>query len=171
MCIGLHPQHMIDLISSLVFFFLAIITHAVYCRRHNQQFLYAKAFIIIACVYGLVHVALILSIHASSTRLVLTSVALYLLLIPVFLIIYVSMILMSPSKKLLNALSRHSALTEEQLLEALDGNTLINVRLEELMQSGCVVKQGSVYQLTSSGLTVYRGLSLYEMVSGRRGEG
>lgn len=171
MCIGPHQKHMIDLISSIGFFTLAIITHAVYCRRQNQQFLYAKAFIIIACVYGLVHLALILSIQDSSTRLVLTSMALYLLLIPVFLIIYVSMILMSPSKKLLNALSRQSALTEEQLLEVLDGNALINIRLDELIQSGCVMKQGDRYQLTSSGLTVYRGLSLYEMISGRRGEG
>lgn len=162
---------MIDILLSASLFVLSIAVHAFFCRHKPKGVLYAKDFILIAVCFLMVDVYLMLHLSSQSPRLIVSSVAIYLLMIPVYLIVYVSMILMSPSKRILNALNAKSSLTYQELLKRFNGEELIDLRLKELLESRCLIIENNRYMLTFQGEIIYQTLQAYQHLSGRKGEG
>ncbi len=162
---------MIDFVLTVTCFAIAVIIHAWTCRQKPQGVLYAKDFMIIAACVLVVQIYYMLHWPGGAPRFILSAIIIYILLIPSFLIVYISMLLLSPSKRILQALSEGCSLTQDQLLARFNGDELIDKRLEELLKSQCIVMRVDRYCLTFQGEIIYHGLSMYQKLCGRRGEG
>ncbi len=162
---------MTDLLFTVVFFLLAIAVHAYCCRFKPQGVLYAKDFVIIALCLLAVEGYFLYHLPHGDFWFPLSAIVIYILLIPTFLIVYVSMVLMSPSKRILQLLSQEQSVDEQDLLLKFNGDELIVLRLDELIASQCVVLRNDKYQLTFQGEIVFHGLMAYQQLSGREGEG
>ncbi len=151
------------ILISVLFILFSIIIHLLLCRRDPDKTLKAKLFIIIAlAAYGV-----FLGIACGARLpLILTASVIYVLLVPIYLIFYVSTELNSPSKKILHAVEAGGA-SYLDVLKALERENFILLRLEELEQSGCVARQRDRYALTSSGWSIARGLAIYQKLLGR----
>lgn len=149
---------------SLVFFALAVVLHLFLCRQSKVKNLKAKLFMIL----GLGNLALFIAVAVGCRMpLVLTASAVYVLLLPVYLVFYCSTELMSPSKKILQTVQAAGQADYEAILKALERENFIMLRLEELEQSGCISRQGERYMLTPAGQAVARGLACYQIFLGR----
>lgn len=155
---------MITLLISLFFLGLAIMAHLVICRLSPNKALKAKLFVSIAIV-GL---AAVIGLGVGfSLPLLLTSCLIYILLVPVYLIFYVSTELMSPSKRIMQVIGEQPGISYKALLQALEQERFITTRLEELVSSGCVSVREGKYSLTMSGQGIARFLDFYQLALGR----
>lgn len=162
---------MIDILLSISLFASVVILHAKVCRSKPCNNLYAKDFIIIASCCWLLLLYALTHIHVEGGRFILSALVLYILLIPVYLIVYVSMVLISPSKSLLFLLNNEKGLTLEELMNGFKGDALIDSRFEELLASGCMIEKSGKYVLTFNGQMIFQVLMAYQWLSGRQGEG
>ncbi len=97
---------------------------------------------------------------------VLTAVVIYVLLVPAYLVFYVSTELMSPSKKILQIIAAGPCAYSD-IFKALERENFIMLRLEELEHSGCLSRQKDRYCLTVSGQAIANMLGLYQLLLGR----
>jgi predicted transcriptional regulator len=102
--------------------------------------------------------------------LVLTAAVIYMLLAAVYMIVYVSTELMSPSKKILQVIAQGQSRYAD-IYKALERENFIMLRLEELEHSGCLCRRGEHYQLTASGKGIADVLKFYQCVLGREAGG
>lgn len=65
------------------------------------------------------------------------------------------------------SLSKQASLSYEQLVFILEKEDLIFSRLEELVQSGCVVIKDNRYELTHSGSSLANFLNIFGIILGR----
>lgn len=99
--------------------------------------------------------------------LALTATIIYMLLIPNYLVLYVSTELVSPSKRILRIVSNKTQTDYHAILATLEKEDFIGTRLHELCQSGCVRDAGGTYHLTPSGRTIAVFLKIYQYLLGR----
>ena len=167
---------MIDLMVSLLLFAGAVFIHIFICRRSLTRGLLIKQFAVIAfsnfffLILFLIYLPLSRSLAVDSfweMPLPVTSLLIYLLLIPVYLTFYTNTQLMSPSKKILLILKERGEMTFEELLKELQKENFISTRLRELVQSRCLSLQNGTYQLNSSGRSFARFLRTYQQILGR----
>lgn len=160
---------MIDILSCLMCFSFTVIAHIIRCRFLAPNKLYAKIFIQFALIGLGVHLLFGIFINEVGLRLFWTSILLYILFIPIYLIVYVSTILMSPSKKILLALSASKeGLSYADLLTVLNGDELIRLRLDELVESGCLIKNDNGFQLSSNGQRIFQFIKGYQFITKRK---
>ncbi len=158
---------MTHILLALVSFILSIVLHIVYCRKAPLGTLHAKAFIIIAIANGLAMGISFLFLPPLSQSLPCTAVLLYLLAIPSYLIFYVTTLLVSPSKRILQLIQSGDGASYEMLATALGEENFIALRLEELCASGCVRRVEETFILTASGKNIARILGAYRKILGR----
>lgn len=155
------------LIIAFAFFVLSVMIHIGYCRKVSLAGLQAKAFILTALANGAVMIICFLFLTPSDMDLPTTAVFLYVLAIPVYLIFYVSTFLMSPSRNILRVVQEDRGATYEMILQALERENFIFLRLGELRDSGCVGRSGEKFALTPSGRNIVRVLRIYQKVLGQ----
>ncbi len=158
---------MSHLLIAFVFFVLSIVIHIGYCRKRSCAGLQAKAFVLTALVNGAVMIICFLFLTPSEMGLPYTAVLLYVLAIPVYLIFYVSTFLMSPSRNILRLVQDDQGATQEMILQALERENFIFLRLGELQDSGCVGRSGEKFVLTPLGRNIARVLKIYQKVLGQ----
>jgi len=155
------------LMIAFAFFVLSVMIHIGYCRKVSFPGLQAKAFILTALANGAVMIICFLFLTPSPMDLPYTAVLLYVLAIPVYLIFYVSISLMSPSKNILQIVQTVEGATYEMILQALEQENFIFLRLGELQDSGCVRRSGEKFILTGPGRNIVRVLRIYQKVLGQ----
>jgi len=155
------------LMIAFIFFVLSVIIHIGYCRKASLAGLQAKAFILTALANGAIMIICFLFLTPSDRGLPYTAVFLYVLAIPVYLVFYVSTLLMSPSKNILRVVQDDRGATYEMILQALEQENFIFLRLGELQDSGCVRRSGEKFVLTPSGRNIVRILKIYQKVLGQ----
>ncbi len=159
------------LMIAFVFFVLSVVIHIGYCRKGSCAGLQAKAFVLIALVNGAVMIICFLFLTPSDMDLPYTAALLYVLAIPLYLIFYVSTFLMSPSKNILRVVQDDRGATYEVVLQALERENFISLRLKELQDSGCAGRSGEKFVLTPSGRNIVRVLKIYQKVLGQTPRG
>lgn len=124
----------------------------------------AKLFITVASGHLIIFIALAIILKLP---MVLTSVVIYILLIPVYLIFYVCTELVSPSKRILQIIASSNEANYTQVFKALEQENFIMLRLEELEQSGCLKRSDNRFELTASGRKIASILDVYQRLLGR----
>ncbi len=162
---------------AIILFLLAAILHLLYCRQTTAKGLQAKVFLVI--VLGVLMFMEVLFIFIpfdpwgpaptlrSGQALPLTATTIYLLLIPAYLIFYVTTDLLSPSKKILKILQTQGKADYNQLLSAIKADNMIEGRLQELIVSSCAYKRGWKFFLTPHGNKLLMIVKLYRWLCGR----
>lgn len=167
---------MMDLCLALLLFAMAVVVHILFCRRQKKNNLQAKAFIFIASFFLLVYAVTVGWFHQSHSLLQgslwewpfeWSCGVMFVLLIPVYLCFYVLTQLTSPSKKILQSLKLKGALSDEQIIAAIEEEDFINTRLNDLLVSGCVIVHRGAYVLTASGKKIALIIKTMQMITGR----
>jgi hypothetical protein len=154
---------MATIILSVFFLFSSILIHLILCRKDNDKSLKAKLFVQIT----LTALGLFLAIgFGARLPYILTSAVIYVLLVPVYLIFYVSTELYSPSKRILHAVGMEGA-AYSKIFKELEQENFIMTRLEELEQSGCLTRKYDRYALSKSGWSIAKVLYYYQKLLGR----
>jgi hypothetical protein len=164
---------MLYLFVALFFFFDAVLIHLLVCRNGKEGGLLLKIFFLIAGVNlvlcWMAFFALAKFFPFSGIMfmpLVYSSTAMYVLLIPTYLVFYFSTQQMSPSKKIMLLLLNHN-LSSIELSEHFTDEEWIMPRLKDLITTKCVVEKNETYALTFSGIQMARVYALYQAVLGR----
>ena len=155
---------MITIFLVSLLFFCAIVVHIILCRASSDKNLKSKLFLQISLSFLVLFIVLVIYF---CLPFLWSCVVIYILLIPAYLVVYVTTVLVSPSKKILMSLSGSSGLSYEGILVSLQKENLISSRLEELVQSGCVVLIEGRFQLTPTGKSLATFLDLYGRILGR----
>ena len=151
------------ILISVGIFLAAAAAHLWCCRTSAKKDLQAKLFIALAML-GLA--VFVMAGAINQLPLLLSASVIYVLLVPVYLIFYVSTELVSPSKKIVQVLAAGPGAYSD-LYKALERENFIMLRLEELEQSGCLRRDGERYCLTASGHAIAKTLGVYQMLLGR----
>jgi hypothetical protein len=170
---------MFYLLAAMGFFFIAVFIHIQICRaKRSQAGLWVKLFCVIAGFgLGLCWLAFVAFHHVPhrsglwALPLELTSSLIYLLLVPSYVVFYVSTQMMSPSKRILMLIDQAGGMELQQLKEAFSDEEFIMPRLRDLEQTGCIAKENGTYKLTPSGLALARFLNCYQILLGRKAGG
>ena len=158
---------MVDLIVSLLLFFLSVILHLGICRREKRAVLLVKTFL------GMSAAGLVIFWGSRGVRpcaltdLPVSATMLYVLLVLVYLSFYVNVKIVSPSKKILTLIREHGVMTFEELSKSFSNEEFISPRLEDLVGSGCVYREEGSYRLSQSGMQIGRMLEVYQKILGR----
>ncbi len=152
------------LLLGLFFFVLAMTIHLVLCRLDPQKTLKTKLFMIIAIQNWVAFLIVASFLHWPFKW---SCAAIYLLLIPVYLVFYVITELVSPSKRVLQIVAASDGAAYAQILKGLEQEDFIMTRLEELVQSGCAQEHNGRYWLTASGRAIAGCLAFYQKLLGR----
>jgi hypothetical protein len=160
---------------ALFLFCLSVMVHVFFCRNTSKAGLHARAYVLIAIFLTGVYAA---GVYFVDPRMLdprsfwglpfkMTSGFIFVLLIPVYLSFYVLTQLMSPSKKILIALSRQGSLSYAGILASIEEEDFINTRLRDLCASGCVIQTGDRYALSASGQKIAMVLNIMQFILGR----
>jgi hypothetical protein len=167
---------MLYFLVALFFFFDAVVIHILVCRQSKEEGLFLKIFFIIAGVNLMlcwVVYQLVLTKYVSAAfniwtvQLPWASTAIYLLLIPTYLICYFSTQQTSPSKKIM-VLLLGDGMSAKDLQAHFRDEELIMPRISDLLLTGCVVDRNGRYALTFSGQQMARLYALYQIILGRK---
>ncbi len=169
---------MLTVLTAIGFFLLSAIAHGWFCRRQKQGGLFVKVFCVIAAVNlglcWLVFMNYENGRHPSfwDIPLVVSSTVIYVLLVPAYMVFYVSTQLNSPSKTVLLALHAHGEMSEEDLLKYFTDDLYILPRIKDLVLTGCIdIDSKGKYVLSSSGLRIAGFLNAYQIFLGRKAGG
>ena len=167
---------MLYIIMSLLLFSAAVILHILFCRMHRGQGLQAKAFVFIAIFLFLFYVSVVVCTPSMGfldpdsmwgLPFKMTAGLMYLLLVPVYLCFYVLTQLVSPSKRILQAVTDAKVVTLAQMWESVETEKFIPSRLNELKTSGCIEEHQGRFTLTRAGQKIARILDFMQAVLGR----
>ena len=159
---------MIHIAFAFSFFILSVAAHILYCRQLSSKALHAKVFVGFALAVALMMMCVFSRVTTNGNGLPFTAVVLYFLLIPAYLIFYVSTSLISPSKSILWAIQKGNGASREDLLSAISRENFVVLRLEELIASKCVRHEGDHFVLTVWGKTIVCILDVYQFFLGQK---
>jgi hypothetical protein len=168
-------ERMLYLFIALTFFFDSVFLHLIACRQAKTEGLLLKKFLMIAGVNLLVCWAgfwfISKNVPAGSglwaVPLFAVSTAIYLLLIPIYLVFYFSTQQMSPSKKVMLLLFERPRSSAE-LEPFFTDEEMIIPRIQDLLMTGCMAQQNGRYVLTSSGVHMAQAYAFYQGLLGRK---
>ena len=161
----------------VILLFMATVTgHISFCRKTKKPGLHAKVFGQMAFVSLVIYVMGVIMLRYSGVfdphslwgmPFQFTAGIIFILLVPVYLSFYVLTQLMSPSKKILLAISQRGELSYADILYSIQEEGFIMTRLNDLCTSGCVIQIDGRYVLTSEGQKIAAILNLMQLVLGR----
>ena len=160
---------MFHIISSVVFFLVAVMVHILWCRAFPKKDLRMLVFCVIAGIF-LIALAIFQYFFlrqgdAGSLWMIplpLTALILYLLLVPTYLNFYFLTKVESPTKRLLLFLQKKEKATYEELSAHMPDQLIIDPRLVDLVHCGFAVMQGEGYRLLPRGHRTAVILKTYE---------
>lgn len=166
-----------DLLLSLFIFTLSIGFHILWCRFRKKTTLQMYSFGVIATAGLIIYIFITLRIFQRldyafdqgiwHVSLWVSSVLLYVLLMPTYIIIYFNTIVQSPSKTILILVRKHGMLSFDELARLMTDDEFIMTRMKDLLDFGYATKEGSLYSLTPRGVILAKVLAFYEKLFGR----
>jgi len=157
-------------------FMASVMAHILFCRKMPGPGLHAKAFVLRAIFFLFIYAGSALCIaHARwlgvhsfwGMPFQFSAGIIYILLAPVYLCFYVLTQLTSPSKKILQTISRQGESSRADILASVQKEGFITTRLNDLCMSGCVELIEGRYVLTSEGRKIAATLDFMQLVLGR----
>jgi hypothetical protein len=161
---------MYDLGICFLSFACSIAAHVFFCRGLPKNQLHAKLFVGVAFFtggLGWLARSFLANPFEGDTAFPATAVVIYLLLIPAYLIFYVTTELNSPSKLILRMIRQTPGIAHSEILKNFTNEELILPRLSDLRQTGCVELRDDCYFLSASGRSLGQFLVLYQKILGR----
>ena len=161
---------------SCILFLLAVAVHWLWCRWRKSKELQIKMFVVISLVFlvGLIFalgacVKLFPSDQSGFWFLPLrkTAMAIYLLLMPFYLIFYYSGDIDSPSRRILVTVRQKGKISFEELAQEITDQKYILTRLDPLVQLGYVRLHGAVYRLCPRARLSCLVCRIYQKLLGR----
>ena len=162
---------MFDILSSLIFFFLSVGIHVLWCRLFPKKDLQILLYCAIAMIMLMVSGGYLFFLRPQlipignsfwNIPLPLSSLALFVLLIPVYLMLYFMTQQESPTKRLLLFLEKRGKATYAELAHYMTDKAIIEPRMSDLIRYGFVIKEGNGYRLLASGHRTSLALIAYE---------
>jgi hypothetical protein len=154
-----------NILLALSIYIIVIAVHRLYCQRCNEDKMHAKQVIVYSFV-GLLAYILLATIWVLND-LFFSGLIFYILLVPTYLIIYVTMYLESPSRLILESLAEGD-LTYDQLLQRIAKAQFIQKRLIELQDARLVYQQQDKLVLSPQGFLLARLYALYAKILAAR---
>jgi hypothetical protein len=165
---------MLYLVVALFFFVEAVFLHLVVCRQAKAEGLLLKKFLSIALLNlslsWLTFYFIVKDVHLPgiwSVPLWGSATAIYVLLIPIYLVFYFSTQQMSPSKKVMLLLFERPRSFLE-LEPFFTDQEMIIPRIQDLLMTGCITDRNGRYLLTPSGVQLAQGYAFYQSLLGRK---
>ena len=170
---------MIYILTSLSAFLISAVIHVLWARLQKLTKVKMISFVIVSLgvllIYCLVlwlrpHIFSCSENEAWTLRclpLKFTSVVLYLLSIPIYVLFYHSTTIESPSRKILKAVARQGKSTYAELLQQTKKEDFIKTRLDELVHYKCAAFDGQRYRITPHGNKVAQILNVYQLIMRR----
>ncbi len=167
---------MFYLLASWFFFSLAVIAHIVWSRktRNPSRWLAMFCFIALIMLCGDVvfagifsHVVGNNSPGVATLPLYGTAIVFYVMLVPVYTLLYFAMLTDSPSKMILKKLQAEGTSTYEDLLKLLTYEEVISPRLQDLEAGGFIRRENDQYWLLRRGHGVAKLISLCQKICNR----
>ncbi len=155
---------MITVLLCAFSFVCATVLHIFACRYSPDKNLKSKLFLQISAAF--LFVFIVVSLHFTMP-LMWACIIIYILLVPAYLVVYVTTELVSPSKRILMSVANPQGVTYAEIIEYLEKENLITSRLDELVISGCLTRAGDWYILTSSGRSLAAFLDIFGKLLGR----
>ncbi len=161
---------MFDILIVVSVFFCVVCVHLGLCRLWGKRCLYVRE-LMMSVAIGLAVCALVLfggffPALSTAPRLIMTSLTLYVLLIPIYLCFYVLTILMSPSKKILILLEK-GPLSRTELHDGVAVEAFVQTRLEDLLVSSMVENKNGRLMLTPQGRMYLNVVEAFGVLMGR----
>lgn len=165
---------------SFLFFCLFVIIHIAWYRIKSEKKLEIQPILIIGGILLIVYLALLkklsslsLFIHENTFNfwnapLIITSLVVYLLLIPFYMIFYISAEIESPSMKILLLVKEYGEISYEDLRGRFTDQTLLMPRVKDLISTGYVSYDGRYYSILPAGRRLVRILDIYQRCLGWR---
>ncbi len=167
---------MFYIICAILLFIFSVTAHIFFCRKTAAPGLHAKAFVFMAIIFLGIYVTIVLSLQCGGMLdphslwgipFKITAGIIFILLVPIYLCFYVLTQLMSPSQKILMAISCREGLSYTDIVHSVQKEDFINTRLSDLEKSGCVRKVEGRYVLSLSGRTIAGILDMMQGILGR----
>ena len=158
------------ILTSSILFFIAIVLHMVWCRWKGIRtiaitpFFCISAFVFCALVY--LETA-VLPAYGGQLSLKWTSLALFIALVPFYISFYHMIVINSPTRLMLDLCQDQGFCTRRELLDHLIRHDFFKSRLEALVESGVVEKNGPVYRMSPRGRLIGSVLAWYQKTVGR----
>lgn len=167
---------MLYIVLSFSFFLLSVVLHVLWCRFKRSGELQVVAFFLLAMAGLIFYVVterfLLVSCFGGpesiwNLYLEMTSIVIFALLIPFYLVLYYSVNINSPSRMILLILEKSQGLTYKQLKEQVTDEKFIAPRLKDLVDNRCVAFDGNTYRLLPHMTAIGRMLNVYQKITGR----
>ena len=166
-----------DFLLSQLFFILSIGAHILWCRLRHKTTLQLYSFGVIAGVGLLIYIGITLGAFYRlelvfdqgiwSVSLWVSSVIIYILMIPTYVIIYFNTLVQSPSKTVLILMRKHNRLSFDDLAKSITDEKFVMTRIKDLLDYGYAREEKGLYALTPRGVILAKGLALYEKIFAR----
>lgn len=163
---------MVFLVCLLTGFGFSVVSHLLWCRARRSTELEIASFLYLTLVYGGVTIFIYMifnhlnPVQLWSIPLSVSSLAVYGLLVPAYLVIYAGTVIDSPSQKVLRLIQNRDGLTYEELIKQIGGQEFILTRLESLRKFHLIELHGSTYRLLSGGRRLGKMLDLLKFMFG-----
>ncbi len=150
----------------------AIITHWLWCRYCRSSQLQVVPFFCISSGYLAAAIFIFTTISHDQlssffTRpFIVSSIVVYFLLIPTYLIFYAATIIDSPSKKILRLIRDHKGLRYTELIRKFEGDEFVVSRLNSLQDYHLIDCKEKVYRLLPRGVKLARMLLFFKRIFG-----
>lgn len=160
------------LILNFCFFGAAVVTHLFWCRYYRSSKLQVAPFFCISLGYLAAGIYIFISISEDQftnflTRpFVLSSITVYSLLIPTYLIFYAATVIDSPSKKILRLIRDHDGLRYVDLHSKFQKDEFVISRLNSLQDYQLIDYKDQIYRLLPRGVNLARMLSFFKRIFG-----
>ncbi|MFA5087878.1 MAG: hypothetical protein WC552_02450 [Candidatus Omnitrophota bacterium] len=167
---------MSEILSIFLLFIVSVFLHVFWCRARKAKDLQIRPFLFLAIGVILLYIFLKPAppdgigsspMKASNAPVYFSSLMLYVLLIPTYLIFYFGMNVESPSRRILVEVEGAGQMTYEEISAVIDNDLIISPRLNDLLKHGYLTFEGDAYRLTPSGMRVAQILDLYQRITGR----
>ena len=100
--------------------------------------------------------------------LVVTTIMIYILSIPVYLMFYFNTKVESPSQRILLIIKKKNEIASHELSGYVTDKDFVFSRLQDLLESKCICLEEEGYRLLPRGRMVASLLTAYQKISGRK---
>lgn len=167
---------MLRIVTASIIFVAAIFLHLLWCRYVRKPGrLQFQSFFVIAAFGWMSYIVLTARVFPSWSPaggigrlpLNLSALVLYVSFMPVYLILYASAIIDSPTRTVIFFVKENGPVTYEQLRDQVTEQKFFSARLNKLVEHGYVDKNGDSYRLSGRALGTCRILKAYQKIIGR----
>ena len=168
---------MLYLLTAVFCFLISIIMHISWCRLRKDCrlhllsfFLFNAAGLILSARLGYFICQQEIGPHQTFWFLPLqgSSIVLFVLLVPFYLVFYYSTVLESPSREILFLVKDKPGISDQEIFKRITNDRFVTPRISALLSSGCVFIKDNRYYLKPGIYWMMRVLNIMQNIYGRR---